>query len=203
MLSKKSFIGRTAERPISYSQLSTFTYDPDEWFTRYILGIKEPPNALMEFGTLVGDSIGTEHSMVPDLVPPGIKEYELRGELKGIHLIGFADHYCPEQLILNENKTSPTKDRWNKKKVDEHQQLTMYCLLDYIDRKTKPEDVEIWLNFMLTKLSGVGYKLADVPVRRFQTKRTMLDIVQYSNHIVETVDKMYDVYVHKSKAMLK
>ncbi len=199
-LTKKQFIARFEDRPLSYSQKSKFEYDPDAWFDDYVLGIKEPPNALMEFGTLVGDSIGTENSMVPSLVPPGVKEYEMKAYVGNVLMIGFADHYCPDILELNENKTSPTKDRWTQKKVDEHEQLTMYCLLLFLLNKTKPEDVAIWLNFMRTRLAGTKYKLVDQEPLRFPTKRSMLQITQYSGQVLKTVDEMYAYYCHKLKS---
>ena len=33
----------------------------------------------------------------------GKKEYELKAKLNGLTLIGYADHYCPNSKVLNEN----------------------------------------------------------------------------------------------------
>jgi hypothetical protein len=186
-----AFTDRFATRPASYSFFSSWEYNRDEWYKNYIMGIREPANEAMLFGSLVGDSIGTDTSMVPTLVPPGVKEYELSATLWGIPLVGYADHYCPDTRVLHENKTSATRDRWTQKKVDEHTQLTMYCLLLWLRDKVKPEDVRIQLNFIPVRQAGVQFKLPDPPTYTpFTTTRTMLDILEYTSYLKKTLVEM-------------
>lgn len=182
---------RFKTRPLSHSQLSTFEYNPEEWYRRYILGEKQEPNPAMLFGSKVGDSIGTPESMVPDLNPPGVKEYELRANIGDIFLIGFADHYCPDTKTLHENKTSDNKEKWNQKTVDSHSQLTMYALLLFLQDKVAPKDVSITLNYIPTRAVGFDFELPDPPeFYQYHTKRTNLQVVEYVNYIKTTVDKM-------------
>lgn len=190
---------RFKKRPLSHSQLSSFEYDPEQWYDTYILGNKIKANPAMEFGTLVGDSIGTETSMVPGLTPPGVKEYELRANLDDIWLVGFADHYCKDTYTLHENKTSDKPDRWTQAKVDSHPQLTMYALLLFLQDKVRPEDVTMQLNFIPVERGGdMIYRMPEPPVyHAFLTRRTTQDILDYTQYILDTVKKMEEYAKNK------
>lgn len=194
--------GRFIRRPLSHSQLESFKWDKDEWFNSYILGIRSESNPAMRFGSLVGDSIGTPESMVPQLVPPGVKEYEMRGyisdALGDIHMIGFADHYCDKTLVLHENKTSDNRKKWNKKSVDTHTQLTMYALLLHIQDKVKPDDIKMQLNYIPVRIVGTTYKLPDpVEVLSYPTKRTNIQVIQYVGYVKDVVKEMDKVIIEK------
>jgi len=183
---------RFHNRALSHSQLSSWEYNKDEWYDSYILGIKSPPTPEMLAGNRIGDSIGTDKSEVPDLVPPGVKEYELHVEYEGIPLIGYCDHFCPSMLVLHENKTSPNKSRWTQRKADEHHQLTMYALMLNLRDGIEPEDIEMWLNFIPVELVGVTYK--PTTWRAFETRRTKQHLEAYKLYIMRTVEAM-DEYI--------
>ncbi len=197
---KTSFNRRFKHRPLSYSQLSAFEWSREEWFNKYVLDIKEPPTPAMEFGNIVGDSIGTSQSLVPDLVPPGVKEYELSAKLGDIILIGFADHYCPDTKVLHENKTSDNPTRWDQAKVDKHTQLDMYALMLFLKEKTKPEEITMFLNFIPVVRGGDMIYRVPEPViyHQFPTKRTTADILRYATYITNTVKKMEEYYVTRT-----
>jgi hypothetical protein len=149
----------------------------------------------MDFGNKVGDTLGLPHSMVPQLREvPGVKEYKMEAVLGKIQLVGYADHYCPEKKILNENKTSQNKKRWNKKTVDEHTQLDMYALLLFLSEKTKPEDITMHLNYIpVIENQDFSLSLTDpVECYTFTTVRTSLDIVKYANYIQNTHKEMLE-----------
>lgn len=193
---------RFIKRPLSHSQLESIKWSEDEWFENYILEAKKESNPAMRFGSLVGDSIGTFKSMVPQLVPPGVKEYEMRGyisdDLGDIHMIGFADHYCNQTFVLHENKTSDNRKKWNKKSVDEHTQLTMYALLLHIQDKIKPDDIKMQLNYIPVRIVGTTYRLSDPPeVISFATKRTNTQVIQYVGYVKEVVKKMDKIIIEK------
>jgi len=184
---------RFKNRALSHSQLAAFEYNPADWYTTYILGQRTPPTAEMAAGSRIGDSIGTDKSEVPDLIPPGVKEFELHAQWEGISLVGYCDHFCPDMRILHENKTSPNAKRWTQKKVDEHPQLTMYALLLELQHGIAPEDVEMWLNFIPVSLVGVTYK-PTLNWRAFETRRTKQDVERYKQYILDTIKKM-DEYI--------
>lgn len=126
-------------------------------------------------GTRIGDAIGTDKSPVPDLAPPGRKEYPVSVEIDGIKMIGYFDHFCPDTLVLNENKCSDKKSRWTQKLADKHKQIDMYLLLLMEHDGIKPEAVECWLNFILLNHVGVSYNVHNPAIfKRFRTDRTPL-----------------------------
>lgn len=185
-------LSRFDQRPLSYSQLSSFEWSPAEWYETYILGKKKEPNAAMLFGSKIGDQIGTDENPIPGMNLPGVKEYELRANLGPIKLVGYADFYCPDTLILNENKTTDKPDKWNKKSVDAHGQMTMYALLLFLQNKTKPEDVTMYLNYIPVFVGNdFQYYLPNPPTyTAIETRRTTTDIMRYVQYIKDTVSKM-------------
>ena len=180
---------RFKQRALSHSQLASWDYNPEEWYNSYILNQRSAPTPEMVAGSRIGDLIGTEGSPLPDLAPPGTKEYELHGEWEGIPMVGYADHFCPTMLILHENKTSPNKARWTQSKVDKHNQLTMYAMLLELQHGIAPEDVEMYLNFIPVALVGVTYQ--PLPTwRQFETRRTKADVEAYKAYILDTIEQM-------------
>lgn len=153
----------------------------------------------METGSIIGDSIGTKHSLVPDLNPPGIKEFKLEANLGDIWLIGYADHFCPDTLELNENKTSTNTKKWTKGSVDRHGQLTLYALLLFLKHDIKPEDITMYLNYIeVIEGPDMRYYLPNPPrVKRIQTTRTAEDVEKYVNYIHDTVQEMEEYVIHR------
>lgn len=195
MISKlrKQQIETWKERDVSWSQLSSWTYSKDQWAFKYLFGKQEEANQAMKFGNVVGDSLGTPDSMVPKLNPflVGVKEYELRVPMNGHNLVGYCDHYCPDTKVLNENKTSQTLDRWTQNKVDSHQQLDMYTLMLFLRDKVKPEDVEIWLNFIPVYVGGDFHpRVNPEEFYRFRTKRTTQQCLIFGSWIDKTLKEM-------------
>ena len=175
------------QRAVSWSQLSSFKYSKQQWYNKYILNQADAPNDNMLFGSIVGDSLGTPESMVPKLDPHlvGTKEYELHVKLNDNLLLGYCDHYCPDTKVLNENKTSQKLDRWNQKQVDAHGQLTMYALMLFLKEGTKPEDVDIWLNFIpVFENNDAQLQIVSADTfHRFNTKRTTMQCLQFGADI--------------------
>lgn len=186
---------------MSYSQLSSFEYSPEGWYQSYWLGNRQPETPAMAFGKLVGDSIGTPQSMVPSLVPPGVKEYEMRSNIGDIHLVGFADHFCDVTLILHENKTTDNPVKWNQMSVNKHHQLTMYALLLWLERGIEPIDIQMQLNCIPVIVGNdFLYRLPQPPVyHAYPTKRTKLEVIEYVNFIKKTNEMMYE-YVKRRAA---
>lgn len=183
---------RFIKRPLSWSQLSSWNFSKEQWFTSYILGKREPANSLMLAGSRIGDAIGTDTNPVTGLEPVGDKEHAMNVEIDGIKMVGYADHYCPVSLVLNENKCSDKKGRWTQGKVDKHGQIDMYLLMLMHRDGIKPEDVECWLNFILLDQVGVGYNVHTPPVfKRFRTSRTTKQVEAFLDDVKQTVEHMH------------
>lgn len=182
------------DRPLSWSQLSSFKYRPSQWYKKYVLGEEEPPSKEMLFGKLVGESFCSDTPMAP-VVRYSHMEYKFEATLDGITMIGYADSYDPEKKLLREYKTSRKKGYWNHKKVNEHHQLTMYCLMLYLSEKIKPEDVTIHLDYIPVHIECGEMAIVDpVEIHTFKTKRTMTDILKFANEIRTIRAEMLEYY---------
>jgi hypothetical protein len=186
---------RFKNRPLSHSQLSSFEWSPAAWYDTYILGQRTPATPEMLIGNVIGDAIGTDDNPIPDLNPPGVKEYELRATFNDIPMVGYCDHWCPDKLELHENKTSHNKKRWTKGKADKHDQLTMYAMLLNLQDGVEPEDITMYLNFIPVDMVGVSY-VPHPNWRQFETRRTKEDIVTYQNKVMNLLTLM-DEYASK------
>lgn len=192
---------RFITRPLSYSQLSAWEWDKEEWYQTYIKNKPRGKSAAMETGNIIGDSIGTDTSLVPDLQPPGIKEYPLRARLGDIYMVGYCDHWCADSLELNENKTAVNPKKWTQSSVDKHGQLTMYALLLFLKHDILPEDVKMYLNYIrVIEGQDMRYYLPNpVEYTRFPTKRTGEQVAEYALYIENTVASMNEYIIHKDR----
>lgn len=209
---RKEQIKKWKERAYSWSQHSSFNYDPEQWYDKYIthgsctrelcaLGLAIcPANAKspeMEFGSMVGKKLETDPTFLPQIKRQNIMEHEFKCKYGKIDLIGFADSFCTmTDKKLEEYKTGVKK--WDQKRVDEHGQLTMYSLMHYLITKTRPEEVEISLWWMPTKRTESGdfsvkiefIEPIEENIKSFKTKRTMRDILAFGSEINKTYRKM-------------
>lgn len=182
------------KRPLSWSAISSFEWNPEEWYERYILAKREPPTPELEFGKLVGEKLADDPDFLPHVPRYRHFEYELRAELAGIPLIGYVDSYEPilskKGPALNEYKTG--KKPWDKKRVDEHGQLTMYALMLYLQNKIVPNLLQMHLVWLPTKQNGdfsIDF-IDEKDARVFETRRTLTQCLTFGNHIKKTVQAM-------------
>lgn len=188
-------------RPLSWSSISSFTFSPEskeKWYKNYILDQKEPPSEEMLFGSKVGKKMELDPTYLPEIPRFGKDEYAFSVVFNGIKLVGYADSFCHKTCKkLGERKTGKRGTyEWTQKKANEHGQLTMYCLMNYIQNKVKPEDTEIILSWIPTKKSENGsFKITidfDGEIQHFKTKRTMQDILKFGAYINTIYKEMED-----------
>lgn len=172
------------KRAYSWSQHSSFDYDKDQWFNSYILGSRGEASPAMEFGKLVGESFGTDTPMA-SVTRYSHMEYAIKTRLGNIPLIGFLDSYDPINKRLREYKTSSNASRWTQDTVDDHGQLTFYCLLLYLAEKVRPEDVTIHLEYIpVRETMDFSMEVSrDTVPSVFETKRTTRDVLQFAVEI--------------------
>ena len=177
------------KRPLSWSAISSFQYDPDQWYKKYILGERTPENAQMTFGKLVGERLASDPSYLPEVPRAEIYEYELKTSVSSINCIGFIDSYTPHKLLL-EYKTSGKP--WTQDRANSHGQLKMYCLMLYLLHKVKPEDITIKLVSMQTEAKG-DFSICFVQNMKpdiFEVKLTFKDILEFGVEIKKTIKEM-------------
>lgn len=181
------------KRPLSWSAISSFEYDPEQWYRKYVLKQEEPPSGPMIFGKENGERIAADASFIPHLRRGEIYEYELRAKLGKIPLIGFVDSYVPH-TDLEEYKTG--MKAWDQKRADEHGQITMYLLMLFMTHGVRPESVSCrihWLPTAMQRNFSIEFTQPDdILVHSFETKRTMVDVMKFAERINDTYAEMLE-----------
>lgn len=186
-------------RPYSWSQHSSWAYNPHEWYKRYVLGEKMPESPALLFGKAFADSCEAGAPLAP-VTLYSVIEHPMEAELDGIALTGFGDSWEPSTRLLREYKTGVKA--WDQKRVDEHGQLTMYSLLLWLIDKTRPEDLTIhldWLPVVTTPSFTLDFQRGEdnqPVIHTFETNRTMTDILRFASDIKRTRTDM-EAYIKK------
>jgi hypothetical protein len=185
------------ERPLSWSQISSFEYDPDKWYDRYMLRNKPPETGALTFGKQIGEMVEKDPNFLPELPRAKTMEYPMKVKFGEVWLIGYADSYEPGRLIEYKSGQKP----WTQERVDEHGQLTLYCLMEYLINGIKPEEQVISLHWMPTKENGdfsVSFNGADF--QHFKTSRSTRDILEFGMRITKVIKEMQE-YVDKKTCL--
>ena len=178
------------DRPLSWSQISSFRYDPEQWARKYLDGINDPPNPAMLFGKYVGEELARNPKFLPSVPRYGIFEHKMEESIGNIPLIGYADTYEPNKAF-REWKTHG-KNGWTQARVDAHKQIDMYCLLLYLTEKIKPSDITIHLDAIPVRTKN-DFSMEinqDLQIQTFETKRNMKDLLKFGDYILSTVKEM-------------
>ena len=187
------------KRPLSYSCLSSFDYNPEVWYDTYILGNKQVSKE-MTFGTMIAQKKQDDPTFLPQIPRCPLLQYKMEATFNGIPMIGKPDAIDLDNFILRDYKTG--KKDWDKKRADETDQLTMYLMLVYIIHKIPPEKFTCWIDWMQT-MEDENFNLSFVEpieenIKHFKTKRTMADILHFGKYINDTVKKMQE-FINKKE----
>lgn len=177
------------KRPLSWSQISSFKYDPRQWYENYILG-NHSSSPEMEFGSFIDKKIQNETDFLPDLPRYPLMQHKMKVVFNGIHLVGLPDGLDLEKFLLADYKTG--KKKWDKKRADETGQLTMYLLLIFITKKISPEKFRCFIHWLPTQDNG-NFEISfsdNFKIQTFETKRTMKDLLMFGKYISETIEDM-------------
>lgn len=189
-------------RPLSWSAISSFMWNPEQWHDRYIMCLEQTPSKEMIFGKYVGEKLASDPFYLPEVERYDTFEYKLECKFQGIPLVGYIDSSLLDLIRHKEYKTG--KKLWDKKRADSHGQITMYSLMIYLIHKIKPEDIEwhlVWLptqdkpndqDDLATFLNSKPEIEFVDPFEHhvFTTKRTMKDILEFGNTIKKTYKLM-------------
>ncbi len=183
-------------RDLSWSQISSFEYDPEQWYRNYWMGVRDKPSAEMLFGSKIGKKLEKDPEFLPMIPRSTTMEYKFQAEFNDLILVGYADSFCDDALTLREYKTGVKA--WDQKRVDTHGQITMYCFMHYLTHKIKPEEITCTLHWMPTKKIEHGDFTVEISfvddiennIMHFETKRTMREILEFGTRIKKTVKLM-------------
>lgn len=182
-------------RDYSWSQHSSFLYSPEQWFERYISGKETDKTPELEYGSKTGKSLETDKEFMPHIPRQKVMEYELRAIhdhkviKRKISLVGYADSFCDDTLILEEYKTGVKK--WDQKRADEHGQITMYLYILWLSKKIQPHNVFCRIHWIETK--KIEHPTFEVEIKEtgrtftFKTYRSMRQVILFANEINETI----------------
>lgn len=183
----------TIKRPLSWSAISSFQYDPESWYKKYCLGEKDIETKEMKLGKFVGDKLASDLNYLPQVPRLDTYEHKLMVFFNKMYLVGYMDAFCNKtKKIMYEYKTG--KKAWDQKRADTHGQIDMYLLMHYITTKIPPEEMEVKLVWLPTREDGdFTIQLVEPCIPQiFTTKRTMTDILNFGAYINKTVKEMED-----------
>jgi hypothetical protein len=185
-------------KPLSWSAISSFKYDPEQWYKKYVLGKKPKTSVQMEFGSKIGKSLETDKKFMPEVPRYKIMEYELRAPFYDFELVVYCDSYDPNKKALLEYKTSSNPNKWTQDSVNKHMQLDMYALMLFIKEKVRPEELKINLIYIpVEDTFDEGMKvITSGEIKNFATKRTMKDILAMGAYITKTVQEMEEYAIN-------
>lgn len=179
------------KRPLSWSAISSFSYDAEQWYRKYVLNQEDPPSKEMIFGSYVDKKLQEDPTYLPHVERYPIMQHAMKAMLGNIPLIGYADGFDRPQLRLKDDKTG--KKAWDQKRADETGQLTLYALFLWLTEKIKPESMRFFINWMPTKEGGdfqISFRDEPMIPVLIETRRTMNDILNFGMRINDTYKQM-------------
>lgn len=183
-------------RPLSWSAISSFDYDHEQWYQKYIMGVEQMSSPEMLFGKAFADSCELRKPLAPVTMLSKM-EHSFESIFNGIPLIGYADT-IDEATMRETGEYKTGVKQWDQKRADNHGQIKMYALQNYLNNKIRPEDCKFWLEWIPTKRimqsNGFNYSIEfdskPAQVLRFNVKVTMQDILKFGSVIKSTVNEM-------------
>ena len=190
-------IEKFLKKPLSWSSINSFRYDPNEWYEKYINGKQGKSTGPIVFGKNVGERLATEETFLPNV--PRLKEYEheLSVKIGKIPCIGFLDNFDLEAKSFSEFKTGKN---WTRQKAESHGQLDMYAAMIYLKYGIKPEDLNISLIWLPTE-EQQDFRtdfVKDMKPVIFPIKKTMRDILSFMAEIQVIHKQMQHFILSKS-----
>lgn len=207
------------DRPMSWSSISSFKWQPSGWYAKYIIhckckrasddgsipalcvvvGFADPECPVIKtspelrFGSWVDKKIQYDKTFLPMLPRLPIEQHKMRTSFNGIPLVGYSDQYEPlwQKYLLRDSKTG--RKPWDQKRADETGQLTMYAFMLYLEHKLKPEWGEFFIDWMPTHfVDGEIDFITEGEIITFKTFRTMQQVLEFGQLIKDTYAAMED-----------
>lgn len=189
---------------MSWSAISSFEWNKGQWYRKYVL--KELPEMTpeLEFGSYIDKRVQEDPKFLPNLVRYPVMQHKMTGTFFGIPLLGFSDTFQPPHFSNTKtgrpgiNKISPKvrdyktgRKKWDQKRADETGQLTLYTFMLYMMDKIKPEDVELYIDWMPTHYAdGKIAFIKEGDIHSFKTRRTMQQCLAFGQRIRDTWAEM-------------
>lgn len=188
---------------MSWSAISSFEYDPEQWYQQYYLGIKTDSKE-MAFGRKIDERVQVDPKFIPTLRRYKHMQHRMEVIFDGIPLIGVADGFEElKRAALGDYKTG--KKAWDQKRTDEAGQLTMYGLLLWLTIKLRPEKVDFYIHWLpTTETNDFRIEFRDRPVVpvTFKTQRTMRQLLEFGVRIKKTEAAMRKYVAERGRKVI-
>ncbi len=186
------------KRPLSWSAISCFEYNKDDWYRKYVLGEKDKTSKEMEYGKMIGEKLAFDSKFLPQVPRLPIFEHRLLVKFGKIPMVGYIDSLSLDHKTLYEFKTG--KNEWTQARADKHQQLDCYLFMLYLIERIVPEQVKCLLHWLPTQETLESMKDNDskisfiepFKVHSFETKRTLKDILLFGARIKKVWKEMQE-----------
>ena len=190
-MTKQDALDKFHKRDFSWSQMSSFAYNPEQWYKSYILGEYQDSEEL-RFGKMIDLKIQEDPTFMPSLPRYEKMQHKMKVVFNKIPLVGVPDgiNFTTTPKILSDYKTG--RNPWTQKKAKETGQLKFYLLLIYITEKIKPEEFDCYIHWLPTKLEENGNferkisLISDTEFQTFKVNHTMRDILTFGTEIIKT-----------------
>lgn len=190
---KDTRITKFLKRPLSWSSINSFKYDPNEWYEKYINGKRGRDTGPLVFGKNVGERLASEQDFLPEVPRLTEYEHELSVKIGKIQCIGFLDNFDLESKTFAEFKTGK---KWTQDKANKHGQIDMYAAMIYLKYGIKPEDLKISLIWLPTE-EQQDFRtdfVKDMKPVVFPIQKTMRDILSFMAEI-QVIHKQMQEYI--------
>ncbi len=180
-----------SKRPMSWSSISSFRYDPEKWYKKYVLGVAQEDTAPLIFGKKVGEKLASDFTFLPQVPRLPIFEKKLVGKVGDINILGFLDAFQEKPCNFLEFKTSSNSKRWTQKTAEDHGQMLFYFALIWLNYGIAPEKIGARLVYIPCKENNsFEIELSGEPVQIFNVKKTSVDVLNFLNEIKRTYKEM-------------
>ena len=182
----------TKQRPLSWSQISSFQYSPESWYKKYILNEKQEENEKMRFGKKIGERLASDPTFLPEVPRLPIFEKKLMAKMDKLYLVGFLDSFQETPTALCEYKTSSNTKKWTQKSAQEHGQILLYLYLIWVNYKIPPNEVFTRLTYIPVNETGdFSLELTkSSPIKTFEIKHTPLEVLSFMQSVKNTILEM-------------
>ena len=131
---------------LSWSAINCWMTNPERFRKEYFENSEKLDTKYLRFGKGVAKLIeeGKHTELLPGLVVYDSPEYELRCTIFDVPMLGYLDSYDSVNNVFLEYKTG--KNPWDQRKVQKHDQLTLYAtMLKHITGKMPEYCDLIWI----------------------------------------------------------
>ena len=183
-------INNWKKRKVSWSQIASWEYDKEQWFSKYVLGEAQDSNAQMEFGKVIGERLASDPSFLPEVLRYKVFEKEFNAKLSDFIITGYLDSYCPYTHNFYEYKSSSNPNKWNQRSVKLHGQLLFYCGLIFLNHKIIPKKISLF--YIPVRMNG-EFKMElnkGSKIQSFPVEYTTIEVLKFLNYIKKTRKEM-------------